>query len=130
MNSPLSWQLSEIDLAGKWGWNVLAREHLCKLMKCLREYERCSLGQMRKEQRAKPVPAEHLCSGAQERLRELQRADTELWELRLGHEKWRIWGAIRGSIFSPLWWDPSHSVCREHRPRKGQRERHLKGKKR
>lgn len=109
---PLSWALVEAEVAGKWGWHKLAQDQLLNLYAKLLDYERASLHTLRRERRARQIPTEHLTDEAQRRLERKRRDDAEIWELRLGHEKWRVWGTIRGSIFYMLWWDPDHTVCR------------------
>jgi hypothetical protein len=110
-HSPLSWHLAEVDFAGRWGWGKLDREHLADLHGKLLDYERLSLATLKRQHRARQIPTSDLCTAAQARLATIKRDDAELWELRLGHRKWRAWGAIRGSIFYFLWWDPEHTVC-------------------
>jgi hypothetical protein len=110
---PLSWQLSQIDFGGSWSWSKLDPGHVERLHKQLLDYERSSLATLKRQQRARQIPVEHLCLAARNRLLAIRRDDAELWELRLGHGKWRAWGTIQGSIFYLLWWDPEHTVCQE-----------------
>jgi hypothetical protein len=112
-HEPLSWHLAQVDFAGQWSWAKLDSKHLSDLHKKLLDYERLTLATLKRQHRARQIPTADLCRAAQNRLAAIKRDDTELWELRLGHHKWRTWGAIRGSIFYFLWWDPEHTVCRQ-----------------
>lgn len=109
---PLSWALVEAEVAGQWGWHKLAQDQLLFLYAKLLDYEKDSLAKLKRERRARQIPTEHLSEEAQRRLERRRRDDAEIWELRLGHQKWRVWGTIRGSVFFMLWWDPNHTVCR------------------
>ena len=111
LHAPLAWQFSEVDLGGPWGWTSFVSTHLVDLHDKLLDYEQDTLKVMKDQNRAKQIKKEHLCLEAQARLRDRERDDSELWELRLGHKKWRVWGSIRGSSFFILWWDPDHTVC-------------------
>jgi hypothetical protein len=113
LHQPLSWHLSEVDFAGKWGWHRLAADQLSNLHKQLLDYERETLAALKRQHRARLIPTADLCSEAQKRLLTTRRDDAELWELRLGYGRWRAWGIVRGSIFYFLWWDPEHTVCPE-----------------
>ena len=59
----------------------------------------------------KAIPIEHLCSDAQNRLRDLGLDDyDEVWEMRIGGKE-RVWGLRDASVMLLLWWDPEHEVC-------------------
>ncbi len=74
-------------------------------------YEGAPRRTLEQGQRVKDIPLDNLVPDAQTRLQEIDRNDEDvLWELRLGHEKWRVWGVFRGHVFYFIWWDREHSA--------------------
>jgi hypothetical protein len=109
----LSWRMSLVDLAGAWGWHKLALEDVDTLRRLIKECETQTLASLKHARRAKEIYVSQLCSEARDRLPDIGLADREaLWELRLGHQKWRAWGVVEGSTFNLVWWDPEHTVCK------------------
>jgi hypothetical protein len=107
------WRLDAVDFGGTWGWGNLDGSDLARLHVQLVAIESERFDTLKREKRAKSVKVEQICQEAQERLQVIAREDTEdLWELRISEKKWRAWGFVEGSIFSLLWWDPDHTVCR------------------
>jgi hypothetical protein len=111
---PLSWHLSGVDFGGEWSWANLDSAHLATLHEKLLDYEQTPLQQLKRQKRAAQIPTTDVTVKAQNRLKTIKRDDSQVWELRLGHEKWRVWGVIRETIFYFLWWDPDHTVCQRH----------------
>jgi hypothetical protein len=113
----LSWRMSFVDFDGTWGWQALKPTDAQRLHRALLDYERQPLRTLRSQKRICPIPVSDICEEAQKRLEALGRDDVEeLWELRLGVEKWRTWGTLVDLGYSFLWSDPDHTVCRG-RPR-------------
>ncbi|MGD1059776.1 MAG: hypothetical protein ABR992_20490 [Solirubrobacteraceae bacterium] len=111
-HEPLSWHFNEIEFEGSWGWAKVSPADVPQLHNQLLDYERESLYALKQKQRARVIPLSDVCDEAQTQIKKLKRDDSDLWELRLGVKKWRVWGTIRGSIFYAWWWDPEHTVCR------------------
>jgi hypothetical protein len=108
------WRLARVDLDGKSGWTRLADDHVVSLHTIMSEIEGTTPIRLRFDGRLRAIPLTDVCRAAQERLEELQNDDAgELCELRLGYDKWRVWGFLEGSIFDVLWWDHEHTVCQE-----------------
>jgi hypothetical protein len=109
----LSWHFNEVEFGGMWGWSKLGPDDIAQLHCQLLDYERQTLYALKQKQRARVIPLSDICDQAQKLIKAVKRDDSDLWELRLGFKKWRVWGTIRGSIFYPWWWDPDHTVCQK-----------------
>jgi hypothetical protein len=108
----ITWRLRSVDFEGRWGWTQLATDHGPELHRLMTEYESTPLRKLHRDERIKEIPVKHLCRDAKSRLKELDHEDVDsLFELRLGKERWRIWGLLEQSVFLPVWWDPEHTVC-------------------
>ncbi len=121
---PVTWRLNRVDLGGSWGWDRLIREQVAGLLVQLVALERQTFAELRQRQLANSIPIAEICREAQERLVEIEQNDTdEIWELRIPtNDNWRAWGSVTGAVFSLIWWDPEHTVCR-HPPRSARRKR-------
>lgn len=108
----LTWRLAQIDFDGEWGWANLASGDCQRLHQEMDAFESEKLATLRQKKWVKVIPPKDMVNAARKRLREIGRDDPEgLWQLHLGHNKWRVWGFLEGSTFYVLWWDPDHSVA-------------------
>lgn len=118
------WRTSLLDRGhdGSWSWKI-TDQTLVKIVDFLTEMERLTWREIRQQQaggnrrrgpKHKPIPRNHLCKEAQDRLLELQLDDfDELFRFRTGNME-RLWGVLSSDsprIFYPIWWDPDHQVC-------------------
>ncbi|WP_329220603.1 hypothetical protein [Streptomyces microflavus] len=118
------WRTSLLDRehAGSWSWEI-TDVTLLKIITLLSDMERLTWREIRQQQtggnrrrgaKHKPIPRDHLCKEAQERLEELQLDDfEELFRFRTGNME-RLWGVLSGDnpkVFYPIWWDADHLVC-------------------
>lgn len=120
-HEPMTWGLGLVDFGGEWGWRKLDPDDIERLHEELVELEGETLHDLRKTEKVKEIPAQHMVREAQQRLGllELEEHDT-LWELRLKGKR-RTWGLMQGPVFCLLWWDPNETAC--HPPPKGKRRR-------
>lgn len=107
---PMFWALGRVDLHGRWGWRTLIDADLSELHRLLVGLEGSTPSKLKQQQKLRQIPTDQLCPDAQHRLVAIKREEFELWELRLGFRKWRVWGILVGSTFFFLWWDPDHTV--------------------
>jgi hypothetical protein len=117
------WRTSLLDRehAGSWSW-AITDATLLKIVDLLSEMERLTWREIRQQQtggrrrgaKHKPIPRDHLCKEAQDRLEELELDDfEELFRFRTGNME-RLWGVLSNEnprVFYPIWWDADHRVC-------------------
>jgi hypothetical protein len=121
-DQPLTWGHRFLDLSGDWSWRKLDAAHAEKLHCILVGVEGKTLHSLLRSKKIKDIPVEHMKEKAKERLLQMGLEEAEvLYEIRLGHKKWRIWGLVEGSVFLLLWWDEFETAC--HRVPKGQKRR-------
>ena len=112
-HEPLSWGFRFLDLGGDWGWRALDPAEAAELHKRLTEdIEGKHLFDLLRSRLIKRIPVEHLTLKARRRLNstDLEEAE-ELYEIRLGWGKRRVWGLMEKAVFCSLWWDPLETAC-------------------
>lgn len=120
---PLSWGFRRLDLSAdcEWSWRNLDLAHIDELHRELSSVEGEELHVLLRQNRIKEIPAEHMTTTAQARLKELRLEEEDsLWEIRMPSKR-RAWGTIRAATFSLLWWDMKETACNP--PPKGTRRR-------
>ena len=101
-------------------WNGQVGEIWDKVVGFLASLESQTWGELSghgKNPRAKQIPVDELPPEAQRRLLAYVGAKNipdSVWELHLGGEP-RIWGARKGAVFEPIFWDPHHGFFPSHK---------------
>lgn len=111
-NKKASWSISNLDMAGEFGWHTVDLKTFLYIQNKLSNFETMTWREIfigAKKQN-------HSCSkdgfslAAKKRLKELELDDyEELHSLRLEGKK-RVWGIFEDGYFRILWWDPDHQV--------------------
>jgi hypothetical protein len=106
----VSWHFALADLGGDWSWMDLGPEKLKEVRRKLCNYESQTIGQLVSTGGNHGIETSEICKEARQRLLDIQQDDLDkLWSLHLTNTE-RVWGVIKGSVFSLLWWDPNHTV--------------------
>lgn len=107
------WSFAVLDLFGKFGWGLLAKESLEELLGRLRSFETMTWKEILVDGRKQnhSIKVEVCSPEALKRLQVLGLDDVdELVSLRVKGAP-RVIGILDRNIFKILWWDPDHQVC-------------------
>lgn len=110
-SGPVLWSFSLIDNDGPWGFNLICKNELHKLVTSgFKDKEGINWASL-KTSGSHNVAKNKLISSAQKRLAEKLLDDRdELFSMRFTGKQ-RIWGIREGNVFKILWWDPNHEIC-------------------
>ncbi len=113
MGSKPVWSFAVLDLAGPFGWSLLATDDLEQVLARFRAWESMTWHQIRMEgkKRNHSIEVADCSPAAQQRLIEIKLDDVDqLFSLGV-QGKPRILGILDRTVFKILWWDPDHQVC-------------------
>ena len=98
---------------GAWGWRLLDPAEADELHRRLvKDVEGKTLFALDDKSTIKKIDVQHMTREAQERLKSTQLEEVEeLYEIRLGWGKRRVWGLMERGVFCLLWWDPLETAC-------------------
>jgi hypothetical protein len=118
------WRFGRLDKEGEFGWQNLSEDCLVDLERELEEFQSRPLSVLRRELKwLKYIGSTEMAPAAQKRLSQIANKETGLWQLHLGHDRWRVWGYFEDPEYYFVWWDPDHLVC----PGKYRRHRNADG---
>ena len=107
----MSFRFGRIDHDGPWPFHGIEGTAHKRVLQKLGHIGASTFEELSGPSGNKAIPIEHLCSDAQNRLRDLGLDDyDEVWEMRIGGKE-RVWGLRDASLMLLLWWDPEHEVC-------------------
>ena len=85
---------------------------MVEVLQRLGQYESMNWTEIITRTKSHPVSCDRLVAKARKRLQQIGQDDIDqLFSLRMGGNKPRIWGLRRGGCLRILWWDPEHKVC-------------------
>jgi hypothetical protein len=105
-----------MEFCDPYGWHILDADTVQDIHGKLKCFETMTWGQILIEAKKQnhTVSVDQLEADAKRRLRDSGQGDLdELVSLHLS-AKQRVWGILREGVFSLVWWDPYHSVCRSN----------------
>lgn len=95
-----------------YGWHELDRQTLQSVREKLAHFEGRTWGEILNSKHNHNVSVGDLSKEARSRLAELKQYDIEqLLSLRLSGPE-RIWGILAEGVYTILWWDPRHQICK------------------
>jgi hypothetical protein len=113
-NRYLNWRFGRLDHDGRFSCRTLARlteEELKILERHLLTFQATPIWELEKEHVLKFIGTRDMTPAGRERLAVVSPQENGLWQLRVPHDKWRIWGYFENPDFTFLWWDGLHEVA-------------------